>query len=82
MERVSDTVITFELEFNGNLDTNATLIFTVGADAIVEYDGPARIAQIIVNGGQESVIASTETPVDRNYAERKCRYTDTQRGNL
>ena len=63
VERVSDTVITFELEFNGNLDTNATLTFTVGADAIVEYDGPARIAQIIVNGGQESIVASTETPL-------------------
>ena len=63
VERVSDTVITFELEFNGNLDTNATLIFTVGADAIVEYDGPARIAQIIVNGGRESVVASTEAPL-------------------
>ena len=63
VERVSDTVIIFELEFNGNLDTNTTLIFTVGADAIVEYDGPALIAQIIVNGGQESVVASTETPL-------------------
>ena len=63
VERVSDTVITFELEFNGNLDTNATLTFTVGADAIVEYDGPARIARITVNGGQESIIASTEAPL-------------------
>ena len=62
-ERVSDTVITFELEFNGNLDTNATLTFTVGADAIAEYDGPALIAQITVNGRQESVAATTETPL-------------------
>ena len=63
VERVSDTVITFELEFNGNLDTNATLTFTVEADAIAEYDGPALIAHISVNGGQESVLASTETPL-------------------
>ena len=63
VERVSDTVITFELEFNGNLDTNATLTFIVGADAIAEYDGPALIAHITVNGGQESVLASTETPL-------------------
>ncbi len=63
VERVNDTVITFELEFNGNLDTNATLIFTVDADAIVDYDGPTLIAEIIVSGGQESVIASTETPL-------------------
>ena len=63
VERVSDTVIILELEFNGNLDSNATLIFTVGAEAIVEYDGPTLIAQITVNGGQESVVASTETPL-------------------
>ena len=61
VERVSDTVITFELEFNGNLDTTTTLIFTVGAAAIAEYDGPARIAQITVTGGQKSIVATTET---------------------
>ena len=61
VERVSDTVITFELEFNGNVNTNATLTFTVGADAIAEYNGPALITHIIVNAGQESVLASTET---------------------
>ena len=63
VERVSDTVITFELEFSGNLDTNATLTFTVGEDAIAEYDGPALIAQITVNGRQESVLATTEAPL-------------------
>ena len=63
VERVSDTVITFELEFKGNLDTNATLIFTIGADAILEYDGPARIAHILIDGGQESVVATTEAPL-------------------
>ncbi len=63
VERVSDTVITFELEFTGNLDTNATLTFAVGADAIAEYNGPALIAHIIVNAGQESIIASTENPL-------------------
>ncbi len=63
VERVTNTDIIFELEFNGNLETNATLTFTVEADAITEYDGPALIAHIIVNGGQESVVASTETPL-------------------
>ena len=63
VERVSNTDIIFELEFNGNLETNATLTFTVEADAIAEYDGPALIAHIIVNGGQETVVASTETPL-------------------
>ena len=33
-DRKSDTEITVELEFNGDLDTNATLTFTVGPDAI------------------------------------------------
>ena len=61
VERVSNTDIIFELEFNGNLETNATLTFTIEADAITEYDGPALIAHIVVNGGQESVVASTET---------------------
>ena len=63
IERVSDTIIIFELEFDGNLDTNATLIFTVGAEAIAEYDGPPLIVHILVNGGQESVVATTETPL-------------------
>ena len=63
VERVSDTDIIFLLEFNGNLETNATLTFTVAAEAITEYDGPALIAHIIVNGGQESVVASTEAPL-------------------
>ena len=63
VERVSDTIITFELEFTGNLDSSAALIFTVEAGAIAEYDGPARIAQIVVNGGQESVVAATEVPL-------------------
>ncbi len=63
VERVSDTVIIFELAFSGNLDSSAALTFTVEAAAIAEYDGPARIAQIIVNGGQESIVAATETPL-------------------
>ena len=63
VERVSDTIIIFELEFGGNFNTNATLTFTVAANAIVEYDGPALIAQLPVNGGKESVVASTKAPL-------------------
>ena len=63
VERVSNTDIIFELEFNGNLETNATLTFTVEADAITEYNGPALITHIVVNGGQESIIASTPAPL-------------------
>jgi len=63
VERLSDTDITIELEFSGNLEISAILIITVGADAIAEYDGPALIAHIVVNGRHESVIAATKTPL-------------------
>ena len=43
--RVSDTVVTVELTFDGtDFDTDATLTFTVGADAIANYNGPALTA--------------------------------------
>ena len=39
VERVSDTVATVELDFDGtDFDTDATLTFTVGADAIAGYN--------------------------------------------
>ena len=38
--RVSDTVAKVSLIFSGNIDTDTTLIFTVEAGAIAEYDGP------------------------------------------
>ena len=63
VDRRSDTEITVELAFNGNLNTDATLTFTVGADAIAGYNGPALTAQVVVTGGQESVVASTKTPL-------------------
>ena len=63
VKRVSDTLITVELEFDGNLDTNVTLTFIVEADAIAEYDGPALIAQVYVTGADESVVASTPAPL-------------------
>ena len=63
IERVSDTAIVFELEFGGNLNTNAKLTFTIGASALAEYDGPALIAQIPVTGEAQSVTASTEHPL-------------------
>ena len=53
--RVSDTKVTIELEFNGNISTNSTLTFTVGAGAIANYNGSALTAQL-------AVTASTETP--------------------
>ena len=59
VRRISDTEATVELEFNGDFDADATLTFTVGADAIAGYGGPALSAQVVVSGGEESVIAST-----------------------
>ena len=49
VERVSDTEITVKLEFNGtDFDTDATLTFTVGADALAGYNGSPLTTQIPV----------------------------------
>ena len=63
LDRVSDTVVTVELTFAGNIDTDSTLTFTVGADAIAGYDGPGFTAQVPVTSGSESLVASTATPL-------------------
>ena len=52
VERVSDTEITVKLEFNGtDFDTDATLTFTVGADALAGYNGSPLTTQIPVAAG-------------------------------
>ncbi len=63
VSRISDTEITVELVFNGNIDTDSTLTFTLAASAIANYDGSAFTAQIPVTAGTESLVASTETPL-------------------
>ena len=63
VDRVSDTVITLELEFNGDFDTNATLTFTVGAGAIANYNGSAFTAQVPVSASTESLVVSTTAPL-------------------
>jgi hypothetical protein len=63
VDRVSDTALTVELTFKGNFDTDATLTFTIEADAIAGYDGPSLTAQLPVTGGKESVVASTVAPL-------------------
>ena len=64
VDRVSDTQVTVELTFDGtDFDTNATLTFTVEADAIAGYDGAAFTDQIPVTASTESVLASTESPL-------------------
>ena len=82
VERVSNTDIIFELEFDGNLETNATLTFTVEADAITEYNGPALITYIVVNGGQESIIASTPAPLTETTLNGSVGNAHTQRCDL
>ena len=63
VDRVSDTQVTIELEFNGDFDTNATLTFTVGASAIANYSGSAFTAELPVTASTESLVASTTAPL-------------------
>ena len=53
VDRISDTKVTVELEFDGNIDTDAALTFTVGADAIAGYNGPALTAQVPVTATEQ-----------------------------
>ena len=54
---------TVELTFNGDIDSDGTLTFTVGADAIANYNGSALTAQLPVSAGMESVTATTTSPL-------------------
>ena len=63
MKRVSDTVVTVELDFNGNINTAATLTFTVESGAIGNYKGSALTAELPVFGGDEYVVASAARPL-------------------
>ena len=62
MNRVSDTEATLTLGFFGNIDTDAILTLTVGADAIVGYN-KAFTFQFPVTAVEESLEASTEAPL-------------------
>ena len=64
IDRVSDTQVTVELTFNGNISTDSTLIFTVGPGAIAGYDGTALTAQVSVSASTEApVVTDGQTPV-------------------
>ena len=63
VDRVSDTEVEVELEFNGNIDTDTALTFTLGADAIVNYEGAPLTAEIPVSAVVESLTASTILPL-------------------
>ena len=58
VERIGDTGMTIELKFAGNIDTNATLTFTVEPGAI-GYSGNALTATLPVTAIEESLEAST-----------------------
>ncbi len=54
VERVSDTEVTVKLSFSGNIDSDTTLVFTVGAGAISGYNGSALTAEISVTADHEA----------------------------
>ena len=56
IDRESDTEVTVELTFNGNMNTDGTLTFTVGADAIAGYNGPALTAQTTITADRENIL--------------------------
>ena len=61
VDRASDTVVTVELTFSGNIDTDAILTLTVGAEAI-SYN-KAFTFEFPVTAVEESLVASTEAPL-------------------
>ena len=74
IDRVSDTEVTVELTFNGNLNTDSTLTLTVGAGAIAGYNGPDFTVQV-------SVTASTDAPADTGNQNPDPPQTPQQPGN-
>ena len=62
VERISDTEVKVKLAFNGNIDRNATLTLTVGADVILGYNKDLTV-QLPVTAVEESLTASTEAPL-------------------
>ena len=57
-DRQSDTKVTIELEFDGDMEADGSLTFTVGADAIANYNGPALTAQLPVTASKEDMLAA------------------------
>ena len=48
VKRANDVQVTIQLEFGGHVDTDSSLLFTVGAKAIAGYGGPALTAELPV----------------------------------
>ena len=54
IDRISDTELEVELAFDGNLDSDATITFTVEAEAIEGYDGPRTYHTAIRHSSQSN----------------------------
>ena len=64
VQRLSDTEITFELDFDWtNFDADTTLTFNVGSGAMAEYTGDAFTAEVPVTAIEEGVSASVVSPL-------------------
>ena len=71
VNKVSGTEITIEFRFTGSINGDSTLIFTVGPEAIADYNGPARTAELPVSASSEievtgELVASTVFPLSAN----------------
>ena len=62
VDRVSPTNVKIKLSFTGNIDADATLTITVGADAIENYS-EGFIFEFAVTAVAESLVATTESPL-------------------
>ena len=70
INHVSAKVVTIELTFKGSIDKDTVLTFTLGADAIKDYEGPALTAEIPVSASTEvevtgELVASTAFPLTK-----------------
>ena len=75
IEEVSDTEVRIELTFKGNIETDTILTFTLGADAIEDYKGPALTAEIPVSASTEveltgELVASSAFPLTKETLDR------------
>ena len=62
VKRVNDMQVTIQLEFNGNIDTDGILTFTIGAKAIENYEDSALTAELPVSAkATPETITPTET---------------------
>lgn len=61
IKRVSEKEVEIKITFEGKIDRNTTLIFTVGPGAIRYYNGPSRTAEISVTAGAKAAVPEAST---------------------